>query len=55
MWKSNKTKDKMSGGTDTIQTTKGKECLTLWAKACATVLPCQTTWERNTLKRAYNR
>ena len=41
--KSNKTKVLMSGGTASIQTNKGNECLALWAKACAIALLCHTT------------
>ena len=41
--KSNKTKVLTSGGTASIQTSKGKECLALWAKACAIALLCRTT------------
>ena len=28
---------------------KRKECLVLWTKACATALPCHTTWEKEIL------
>ena len=37
------TKDIMSGGTDSIQTTIGKESLAPWAKAWTTELPCLPT------------
>ena len=40
---SNITKNIMSGGTDSIQTTIGKESLALWGKAWATELPCLPT------------
>ena len=39
-FKSTKTISFKSGGTDSIQTCKGEESLTLWAKICATALPC---------------
>ena len=48
-WRSCKKKDTMSCGTCSTQTDKGKECLALWAKACATALPCRTTWEKEKL------
>lgn len=41
--KSNKTKEVMFKGTDSIQTCKGKYNLTLWAKECATALACRQT------------
>ena len=41
--KSNKTKVLTSGGTASIQTSKGKECLAFWVKACAIALLCRTT------------
>ena len=43
------TKDIMSGGTDSIQTTIGKESLAPWAKAWTTELPCLPTWEKEQL------
>ena len=44
-----KKKDTMSCGTCSTQTDKGKECLALWAKACAIALPYRTTWEKEIL------
>ena len=38
--KSDTMKEEMSGGTDSIQTSKGKDNLALWAKAYATAFPC---------------
>ena len=36
-------KEEMSGGTDSIQTSKGKDNLAFWAKAYATAFPCRLT------------
>ena len=38
-----KTEEFKFGGTNSIQTCKGKESLALWAKTCVTTLPCLTT------------
>ena len=41
--KSNKTKEVISGGTNSIQICKGKDNPALWAKECTTALPCRQT------------
>lgn len=40
---------------DFIRTNKGKEILALWAKACVTVLPCLTIWEKDELRKEFTR
>ena len=40
---------------DSIQTNKGKEILTFWAKTCATALPCLTMWEKDELWKEFTR
>ena len=44
-----KTSDGTSDGTSFIHTNNGNESLALWAKACATALPCLTIWEKEKL------
>ena len=38
-----------SGGTESIQTSKEKEILALWASACARALSCQRVCEKEKL------
>ena len=52
--KSSKTKDKISVGTHSNQIWEEKYCLARWAKACATALPCRSTWAKEILRNEFD-